>query len=681
MTSARKAAVLAVALGVLVIPRAASAHAAFVSSDPEPGERLSSAPGFVRISFSEPLILKLSRATVEDPTGRSFPTIARTERTLNVRLETNAPGIYEVRWVTVSPLDGHTLRGAFRFGVGVTPADGESSASTSPRILDLVLAVGRALEYAGLLAAGGMILLIALARRRPRIDWVRPRLRLPLVCALVGGLAVVAGEAAAAAGSFRPQAFADFFTSGTAGWARLTRVAAEASALALSLAGARWAWPALVLALAALAAAGHAAALRPAWWGVAVDAAHLALASLWAGGILALATIRPPQGWRGPEGTKLLARFTPVALYAFSFTVATGILRASQELSGWADFVTSSYGRVLALKILGVMAMVPLSMRAYRRVSDTVRGEAVLAVAVIGAAALLAAYPLPPGRAQEAEGVATQATGSERAVPKGGDVTLGGSAGRTLVGLTLRPGSPGRNEALVFLLPLSGAESARDVGVAIKIGRRELEARSCGTTCRRAVLTLRGGERLHVAVGGPEGGSTVFDVPSLPAPGGGKVVAEATARMRRLETLRVSETLGPADPIVRTEYTFQAPDRMRIEASTRYRTVAIGSTQYQQGRAQEQWTVSKDVPPIDAPLLTWLGFEVVAPHIVGADRIEGVETTIVSFFTGDVSNPIWFGLWVDPQLIVRRMQMRAPGHFMNQRLYDFDAPVSIQAPR
>src|SRR5260370_37842341 len=88
----------------------------------------------------------------------------------------------------------------------------------------------------------------------------------------------------------------------------------------------------LLAAITALAAAGHAAALRPAAPGIAVDAIHLASAGLWAGGILALAAIRGSGGWRSPESRGLLKRFTPHALIAFSLTALTGALQAVEEL-------------------------------------------------------------------------------------------------------------------------------------------------------------------------------------------------------------------------------------------------------------------------------------------------------------------------------------------------------------
>src|SRR5207253_2655259 len=82
----------------------------------------------------------------------------------------------------------------------------------------------------------------------------------------------------------------------------------------------------------------------------------------------ALALQRPPGGWRGREGRRLLARFSPVALAAFPVTAATGLLEGTEELSGLRDLVASGYGQVLALKSLAVLLMLPLSVLAWRRV-------------------------------------------------------------------------------------------------------------------------------------------------------------------------------------------------------------------------------------------------------------------------------------------------------------------------
>src|SRR5437879_689175 len=63
--------------------------------------------------------------------------------------------------------------------------------------------------------------------------------------------------------------------------------------------------------------------------------------------------------------------------------------------------------------------------------------------------------------------------------------------------------------------------------------------------------------------------------------------------------------------------------------------------------------------------------QIVDPRIVGTAHVDGVDTTILSFFGPLSSAAYWFRLWVDPTGLVRRAEMRAQGHFMNQRYFDF----------
>jgi methionine-rich copper-binding protein CopC len=115
---------LVAALVLIAVPltaTAATAHAGFVSSNPEPGAELGSAPGVMILRFSEPLNERLSRAEVLSPDGRRFEGTPDSAGDIVIRLTTSAQGVYEVRWKTVSTVDGHTLEGSFEFGVGVRP--------------------------------------------------------------------------------------------------------------------------------------------------------------------------------------------------------------------------------------------------------------------------------------------------------------------------------------------------------------------------------------------------------------------------------------------------------------------------------------------------------------------------------------------------------------------------------
>jgi copper transport protein len=659
-------------------PVPAGAHAAFVSSQPEPGERLASVPGVVVLTFTEPLNVRLSRAVVTDPSGTRFEGTATGEREIRVTLTTNAPGVYEVDWTTVSSVDGHTLRGTFRFGVGVSPGVGaEGSTSVSPQRSDLLVAVARAVEYAALLLALGMLLLRRLARWEPALSWVRPRLGVALRIAFLAGLAVVLGEALIAAPSLSVGALVSYLTTGLPGVARLSRLFFEAMAISSLLLGGPLVAP-IVGSVAALAAAGHAAAVSPAWLGISVDTLHLLAAGLWAGGILALATLRPPGGWRAGEARTLLDRFTPVALVSFLLTVGFGILRGVQELAELGDLVTSSYGQVLTVKVAAVLAMVPLSLLAWRR-RTRVRAEAGIAVFVVGAAALLAAYPLPPARVGEAE--AARAPSAAVSLPRQGDLTLADNAGEVLVGLTLRPGEPGLNDVLVYLLPLEGPEAAGRVRARLVVDGRAVPLESCGSTCRRTEAEIQGGERVEVVVAGEAGGTAPFDIPDLPVPGGARILQEAQDRIHELQTYRLDETLSSGRAEVESEYAFQAPDRMRAEVDAGSMTVWVAGTRYLRETSGSDWQVEEGGPILPVPSFIWDFFRpFVAPRILGTEAVDGADTRIVAFFGGGREVPVWFRLWIDGEGLVRRAEMRAQGHFMDHRYFAFDEPFTIQPP-
>lgn len=670
------------ALAAILRPGVGQAHAAIVSSEPAPGQRLASAPGVVTLRFTEPINGRLSRATIIDPTGRQFEGGVSGSQEIRVRLSTDAPGIYRVAWTTVSTLDGHTLSGGFRFGVRVDPGAAEEAAvAVEPQRSDLAIAIPRTIEYAALLTVWGMLLLDRLARRQPSLAWVRPPLSIPLAVALASGVVVVVGEGLAAASRPSPSAIFDYLTNGLPGAARLARLSAESLALSLSMFGTQIVAVPALAALVALAGAGHAAAVRPGWWGIAADTMHLAAAGLWAGGILALATLRPPGGWQGPGARSLLARFSPVALLAFLLTIGFGAVRGLQELSEPGDLLTSSYGQVLSAKVLAVVAMVPLSLLAWRRLVAP-RLEATLGVLVIAAAALLAAYPLPPGRVVEAEAAREQARPS-LALPRDGDLALGGDAGEVVVGLTLRPGNPGPNQALIFLLPLEGEAAAAGIPVDIAVNGRPIESSQCGPACRNAQVDLRGGDKVEVSVGSSKGGMAIFDLPTLPAPDGAGLLERMQERMRKLRTLRIEEVLGPADPPVRAEYMFQAPDRMDQRLSTGSALVWIGGTRYLRTGPEAAWQVEDSGVKLDVPLFVWdppavQGF--IAPRLVGTSELEGIDTQIVSFFAQAGVTPIWFRLWVDAEGLVHRAEMRAQGHVMDHRYADFDAGFTIEPP-
>jgi putative copper export protein len=244
---------------------------------------------------------------------------------------------------------------------------------------DLVLAVFHWIEYLGLLGGLGSIAIRRLAHNRPPIRWADPPMHIALGVAFVGGVAVATLQG--------------FHAGSVPGWASLARVAAEGLAFVLCVRGVPLVAPVAALAAVLLPFAGHAAAVEPAAGAEFADALHVLSAGMWAGGILALATLRPPDGWRSAEARTLLDRFAGVALISFAVTALTGVLRATEQLHALGDLWGTPYGVVLVLKSVGVGIMLVLSSLAWRRGLPVARVEAALTALVVAATSVLAAFP------------------------------------------------------------------------------------------------------------------------------------------------------------------------------------------------------------------------------------------------------------------------------------------------
>jgi len=254
-------------------------------------------------------------------------------------------------------------------------------------------------------------------------------------------------------------------------------------------------------------------------------------------------------------------------------------------------------------------------------------------------------------------------------------------AGQVLVGLTLRPGRPGTNDLLVYLLPLEGEKAAGALSGHVILNKSSQPLSKCGDTCRTASVIVRGHQELSVRVDGPKGGVATFKLPDLPAPDGSALLQQAQARIHQLRTYRLFETLSSGIATIASRYSFQAPNRMESVVNDS-RTVWVADTRYTRERPGDPWKVERGGPSIPVPTFIWDYFKpFVDPRIVGTEQVDGRRASLVSFFGGRRQDTaIWFKLWVDPRGLVLRAHMRAIGHFMNDRYYDFDAPLQIQAP-
>jgi copper transport protein len=662
-----------VAGGILLTPLPAAAHAVLVSSSPTAGATVGTTPDAVVLTFDEPLVATLSHATVIDPTGRRFAGTVSGE-TMSVPLSTSAPGAYQVAWTTVSEVDGHTITGTLRFGVGVAVRSATEGGSPGPGPGDLVVAVLRAIEYAVLLLACGLVVLRRLAADIPmRVPAV------PVAAALLAsGVAVVAAEAALATSRLSAGAIADYLSIGVTGGARVTRVGLEAGLLAVAIAVHRLSAVLVTAIVGVIAVAGHAANVEPAWQGIAVNAAHLAAAGVWAGGIMALALLRMAGDW-STTGRPLLPRFSRVAPWAFLASVGLGAVQAAQLLGGASEILHTRYGLTLIAKSAAVAAMVPLSLLAWRRHRAMVRTEAMLAVLVVAAAAALAAYPVIPREARDRTAPAATTAVEISPFPRSGDLTLASLAGDTLVGLTVRPGRPGRNQVFAHLAPAPPTGT----GVQLTIDGASSDFTACGPSCHSRTVDLRGGQRLAVRVDGPHGGSAEFTLPTLPAPDGTALAQRAAGWMAGLQRYRVDEVLAG----IRSSYVYARPHEMWLRmwlSGVPHDTVWLGSSIYKRRDPTAAWGPPSPPQPPPVPYFPWQPFApFVDAAIIGTGTLDGVPVSLVSFFGGhgDDPEPVWFTLWIDTATDrVLRSQMWAPSHFMDDHYYAFNEPVDIPRP-
>jgi len=178
------------------------------------------------------------------------------------------------------------------------------------------------------------------------------------------------------------------------------------------------------LALAVLAAAGHAAAVEPsATAAIVTDLAHLLAAGVWAGALPALimmlrAASREAGADARPYAVIAARRFSRAALTVVLVLLATGVAIAVTQLGSFGALLGTRYGRLLLLKLglvgcvlaaaaIGRRGLLPrlggdaasLGRPAMRRLAGSVAVEAAGALAILGVVILLSVAP--PGRHEQ----------------------------------------------------------------------------------------------------------------------------------------------------------------------------------------------------------------------------------------------------------------------------------------
>lgn len=455
---------MAFAASVFVLPAVLYAHGVLRKSDPANGAVLRAAPRVIRLTFSEPPQLAFTRVELIGPDSQRVAlsplrTAAPDSAGIVVADVIGAlrAGRYRILW-QITSADGHPVRGtvAFRItpdatGLALSPMDSAASATLPPVPTDTSApattasdtetgfgvdswqyAIVRLLTFTAIIALVGAIVfaLIVVPGAHHRVPDLPPtfgvearRRAARTGLAATGSLAVLLvarliAQSYAVRGSFPD---ADFVVgiARTPWGVGFFLAAASLIALAIALFRSRQAsWRAATLGVLGLALAtalsGHAAASGP-WTVVAVmsDTLHILAAGGWLGALLLVVVAGvPATAALAPLGRGLAVRgmvdvFSPMALAFAAVLAVTGVIAAVLRVGAWSALTGSDYGRLLLLKIGGLVLVLVAGAYNWLRVRPaldadrigtlrrTTAAELALGFAVLVVTAWLVATPPP----------------------------------------------------------------------------------------------------------------------------------------------------------------------------------------------------------------------------------------------------------------------------------------------
>jgi copper transport protein len=635
---------LLVSLGALALPSTAWAHASFVRSVPADGAVLEAAPSAVRVIFDDEVRVASGIKAIRNGGGSVLAGKPRADgRVLVLPLRAGLPdGDYTVLWRAVSD-DGHTLSGVIAFGVGAgrAPPAPALSAENRPSVQDVV---SRLLFFAGLLTAAGA------AFFRFAVGPVPTRLLLGAFLLVFVGVSGMVHDVSISTRFGTVLAAA----SVVAGLGALLAVVAPLYSRLEPLP-----FVAALLLLPAPTLAGHALDRGRPRIEVAVDLLHVTAASVWLGGLAALALALRGSGDRA----RMLRRFSNLALVSVIVLATTGVIRALSELDSVDQLWSTGYGRVLLVKsgLLTVLIaigwlnryrLVPrLSLHGLRR---SVAAELAVFVVLVAAVALLT--DLRPGRDRVAAAAVPEATGPPP-LPASDAVVQARQDGRLAVALAIRPSG-----AEVSVL---GPDGAGVNGLLVAVDGAP--TRSCGAGCYRALASPRGNAKVEI-----DGRVLAFRLPAQRR-SARALVTRATRVFRALRSVNYVERLAssPRNKVV-ADFTLERPDRLEYRIRGGASGIIIGSSRWDR-QPGARWEASpQDPTPQPEPI--WAG-PITNTYLLAKTR----STYVVSVMKP--IGPVWFTVVLDRRTLrPRHLQMTAAAHFMTHRYTAFNAPPRIRPP-
>ena len=476
----RLLAALAVALGVVLLAAApASAHAELLASNPYDGSIVPVQPEEITLQFSEKITVQADGIRVLDGAGHRVDrgrAASRGQEAVAPVRDGLSPGTYVVAWRVVSA-DGHPVRGAFTFSVkqrsevGTSVEDRAFAASADKRD-EIVGAVLRYLTLIGILGASGMVLVGARLRRTEDPGPTGPLTAALAIAGIVGLIMQVPLQAALATGqgwgSITQQGVLALALDDGVGWA--LAVSAVGLLALLVTYGLPWASAPRVVALVGAVAApmglaitGHTRTMSPAAVAFAADAVHALAGAVWFGGLIALLhVVRARRRDRDDVGAADAVRqFSGLALVAVAAVAVAGGALAWIEIGSLDALTSTTYGRLLLVKVALVVVVVALGAWNRQRIipglpaADAPEGRGLVKILQVVAVEVLVLCLVLATTA-----VLTNVTPA-KAAAKPGIATASAPLGSGTMDVTVDPAVAGRNDVHVYIKDRQGRADTR----------------------------------------------------------------------------------------------------------------------------------------------------------------------------------------------------------------------------
>ncbi|MFE6482625.1 copper resistance CopC/CopD family protein [Streptomyces sp. NPDC057757] len=350
----------------------ASAHAALKGSDPQDGSVVKKAPTQITLTFTESVGLLDDSFRVITPENRRVDTGKpghagdRANTALVSLPDDMGTGTFTVAWRVVSA-DSHPVSGAFTFSIGKPSATAAvlPAASAQDTVASNLYDITRYVAYGGLaVLIGAAVFVLACGfqgsvRRLLLGGWWTLFVSTLLLLLLRGPYERGSGLAAA----LDPAVLRETLTSrpGLALVARLVLLGAvvfyPVEAGERGPGRVRWAiGGALALGLAVTwAAAEHASAGIQVPVAMVSSVLHLLAMAVWLGGLTTLLTAL--YRTQEPVPAAVVSRFSRLALGSVAVLAATGVYQSWRGLGTWDALTSTSYGRILLVKLCAVLLL------------------------------------------------------------------------------------------------------------------------------------------------------------------------------------------------------------------------------------------------------------------------------------------------------------------------------------